>query len=71
MTTLFESDFEVAGLPEWDTKTNYELVTTPLPASGNYCVRATSNAFNLVDDFGGTQLALYARFYVRWSICYI
>ena len=62
---LFESDFETAGLPEWDYAVYYELVTDPV-FSGLYSCNATSSSFQLWENLTGTQSMLYVRFYVRW-----
>ena len=66
---IFESDFEDAGLPEWDTKSGYALTSTPTPISGNYCIKDIdfANFLYLEKDFGGTQKSLYVSFWVRWS----
>lgn len=63
---LFESSFETAGFPEWDTRANGAQVTTPVKC-GTYAVRAVTDAFNFVKDFGGSQKTVYVRFYIRWS----
>lgn len=63
---VFNSSFETAGFPEWNTKTGGVQTTNPV-YKGNYALKSTSSAMAFIKNFGGIHTRLYVRFYARWK----